>query len=502
MEKAYQEIAKEARLVGAEDPKVDQLQLVKQWLEGEDSGKWLMIIDNADDENLFFGEAGNRGQGSFNSFKKLAQYFPQRLNGSILLTTRNRILGVKFAAVRGVVTIPEMSDIESKQLVMENLEEGDYDDHDLTDLVEVLEHLPLALVQAAAFIEERSQSINEYLQIYHGCEFSKIKLLSQNFEDSERDPDIKNPVAVTWAISFEQIRRNNHRAAELLSLMSVLDRQAIPKSLLSSDVEEVDLEIALGTLKAFSLITAENNRQAFNLHRLVYLATRNWLSMNDELDYWTGKALILLSKLFPRGLLKYRETWMAYLPHAQTILKSDYLQDDKNADQATLLFHVAEALEEKGDYNLAETMARKSLELREKVLGGKDLETLSSLCNLGQVLSRKGKNEEAEKINRQALDGFEETLGMGHPYTLWSLNNLGLVLEDQGKYEEAEKAHRRALSIKEEKLGKEHFYTLRSVDNLGMVLDDQGKYEAAEELHRRALSAQEKIMGKEHPDTV
>ena len=30
MEKAYREIAKEARLVGAEDPKVDQFQLVKQ----------------------------------------------------------------------------------------------------------------------------------------------------------------------------------------------------------------------------------------------------------------------------------------------------------------------------------------------------------------------------------------------------------------------------------------------------------------------------------------
>ena len=55
MEKAYQEIAKEVNLVGAGDPRVDQLQLVKQWLESEDSGNWLMVVDNADDETLFFG---------------------------------------------------------------------------------------------------------------------------------------------------------------------------------------------------------------------------------------------------------------------------------------------------------------------------------------------------------------------------------------------------------------------------------------------------------------
>ena len=38
MEKSYQDIAKEATLPGAEDPKVDQFQLVKRWLEGDDSG--------------------------------------------------------------------------------------------------------------------------------------------------------------------------------------------------------------------------------------------------------------------------------------------------------------------------------------------------------------------------------------------------------------------------------------------------------------------------------
>ena len=502
MEKAYQEIAKKAGLIGAEDPKVDQFQLVKQWLEGEDSGNWLMIIDNADDEKLFFGEAEDQNQGSFSSSGKLTQFFPQRPNGSILLTTRNRMVGVRFATARGVIIIPEMSVSESKNLLVESLEEGSYDDDDLTELVDVLEHLPLALVQAAAFIGEKSQSIGEYLQTYRGSDSSKIKLLSQNFEDSERDPDIKNPVAVTWAISFEQIRRNDQQAARLLSLMSVLDRQAIPKSLLLSDIEEVELDIALGTLKAFSLITVEQNRQAFTLHRLVYLATRNWLNINKELEFWTGEALVLLSELFPTDIYENQEIGMAYLPHAHTVLNSAQLPAKENIAQASLLFNVSWALQEKGDYNLAEIMAQRCLDLRQKFLGEKHYETLLSLSNLGKVLWRKGENEKAEDIHQQALNSFEEMLGKDHPFTIRSLGSLALVLGNQGKYDAAEELYRQVLSAYEKTPGKEHFDTLRNVNNLGNVLAAQGKYEAAEALHRQALSVREKTLGKEHPDTL
>ena len=502
MKKAYQEIAKEARLVGARDPKVDQLQLVKQWLEDEDSGNWVMIIDNADDENLFFGEDEDRAGGPFSFSNTLARYFPRRPNGSILLTTRNKKLGVKFAGVRGAIAIPKMSISESKSLLVEKLEDNHYDDNDLTELVQILENLPLALVQAAAFMGENSQSIDRYLQIYRGCDSSKIKLLSQNFEDNERDLDSKNPVAVTWAISFEQIKKNDHRAAELLSLMSVFDRQAIPQSLLLLDKDEVELEKALGTLKAFSLITPEHGRQAFNLHRLVYIATRNWLTMKKELDFWTGKALILLSEHFPKGTYEYREIWMVYLPHALTVLNSGHLPASENITQATLLFNVSEALRRKGDYDPSEMMAQRSLDLRRKVLGERNFETLCSLRNLGMVLWKKGRHEKAEEISRQALKGFEEMQVKEHTDTIESVDILGIVFREQGKYEAAENLHRQALSVREKVLGKEHPDTLHSLNNLAVVFEEQGKYEAAENLHRQALSVREKVLGEEHPHTL
>ena len=138
MEKAYQEIAKRARLFAAEDPKVDQLQLVKRWLESKDSGDWVMIIDNADDENLLFGKDEGQADGPSSISSKLARYLPQHPNGSILLTTCNKKLGVKFTAAGGVITIPKMNVSESKRLLVEKLEEDYYDDNALTELVEVL----------------------------------------------------------------------------------------------------------------------------------------------------------------------------------------------------------------------------------------------------------------------------------------------------------------------------------------------------------------------------
>lgn len=223
--------------------------------------------------------------------------------------------------------------------------------------------------------------------------------------------------------------------------MSVFDRQAIPKSLLSSDIEAVELDIALGTLKAFSLITVEQSRQAFSLHRLVYLATRNWLSMNRELVSWTGNVLVLLSELFPSPRYENREIWMAYLPHVHTVLNSDRLPASEDIAQATLLNNVSWALQQKGDHDTAEMVAWKSLDLREKLLSKEDLETLDGLKNLGVMPWNQGRNEKAEEFSRRALNGFEEALGKQHFSTLMLINNLGLVLRDQGKYEEAEKLH-------------------------------------------------------------
>jgi hypothetical protein len=78
-ERAYRDIAKKLGLQKrSEDDDVKDL--VCQYLSSGEAGKWLLIVDNADDEELILGSAEKPG---------LEQYLPQSEDGIILLTTRS-----------------------------------------------------------------------------------------------------------------------------------------------------------------------------------------------------------------------------------------------------------------------------------------------------------------------------------------------------------------------------------------------------------------------------
>ena len=51
-EHVYRNFANVLNLPGREDPGVDILQLVCQWLQEETNGSWFLILDDADDANI------------------------------------------------------------------------------------------------------------------------------------------------------------------------------------------------------------------------------------------------------------------------------------------------------------------------------------------------------------------------------------------------------------------------------------------------------------------
>lgn len=52
IEEGYRRIAEAIRLPGRDDPRVNILQLVRAWLCDESNGRWVMIVDNADDSSV------------------------------------------------------------------------------------------------------------------------------------------------------------------------------------------------------------------------------------------------------------------------------------------------------------------------------------------------------------------------------------------------------------------------------------------------------------------
>lgn len=292
----------------------DVLQLVKQWLEAEHHKPWLMVIDNVDDLNLFYGTSG------------LSRYLPACAQGKLLITTRNRQVAIRATKGRGFIEIQRMTESEAQELLGTHLGCLEPDVADLSTLALKLEYLPLILVQAAAFIQENSIPIREYLNLLENDD-DLIELLNEDFETSGRDPDSLRAVAKTWAISFRQIQRQNKLAGDLLALISMFNHQHIPESFLvaylsSTYSQEKPLERlkAIGLLKAFSVVSSAQDN-SISMHRLIQLVMRRWLFQEGTVESFLQKAIVTINSESSSILDEYRWTQIEHrLVHITTII--------------------------------------------------------------------------------------------------------------------------------------------------------------------------------------
>ncbi|SPO02487.1 uncharacterized protein DNG_05160 [Cephalotrichum gorgonifer] len=119
------------------------------WLSNERNGRWIMILDSADDYEVFYGasEAGRD--------RPLAMYLPQSRNGSIIITTRDKDLASRLTGNReNLIEIGPMVQTDALTLLQKKL--GLISDVGAVDLVEVLDCVLLAISQAAAYIQARA----------------------------------------------------------------------------------------------------------------------------------------------------------------------------------------------------------------------------------------------------------------------------------------------------------------------------------------------------------
>jgi hypothetical protein len=179
------------------------------------------------------------------------------------------------------------------------------DEDSTTQLLKLLLNLPLAIMQAAAYLNGNDITIAQYLRIYEECNSDLIKLLSKDFEDKGRYPGVKNPIVTTWLISFYQIAHRDLLAAGYLAFMSCINLRDIPERLLPATPLD-EATNALSMLKAFAFIKESTEEGLYNMYQLVHRAMRNWLKTKDRLTLWSGKTLKRTAEVFPFGEYKNR----------------------------------------------------------------------------------------------------------------------------------------------------------------------------------------------------
>ncbi|KAL5047304.1 P-loop containing nucleoside triphosphate hydrolase protein [Aspergillus fruticulosus] len=330
LQRTYFHIAQQLQLTGLEEEGADAKKLVKDCLCDSSAGQWLLIFDNADDIDMWFGKPEGTTEPC-----QLSDYVPWSRTGSVLFTTRFTKVASKLA-MQNVIRVPELDEAGALELLSERLvDKSLLQDRDQAALLlKQLTYLPLAIVQAASYVNENCLStLLDYLSLLSAKEEEVIDLLSEEFEDDWRPHDTTNPVATTWLISFERVQRTNCLATDILSFMACIEPTEIPESL---------LPLPQGESRKALVDPSGRPTKSFDLHRLVHLVTRNWLRRIGSLSEWTLATLTRLEEIFPNEDHINRDKWKTYLPHALGLLGRDEVQDIKKRYE--LLYKVSMCL--------------------------------------------------------------------------------------------------------------------------------------------------------------
>ncbi|KAF4447039.1 hypothetical protein FALBO_16995, partial [Fusarium albosuccineum] len=287
---------------------------VRQYLSSKSAGKWLLVVDNADDAQTVMGSADVQNS--------IYRFLPQSDEGRILFTTRYRKIAVS-AAGRNILEVPAMRRGEARSYLEEALIQEDAlsDDQATDDLLALLTYLPLAITQAAAYLNENQISIVEYLDLFKSTERDRTELLTAEFQDDTRYEQSQDPVATTWFISFRQIEQADEFASRILMFLACVEPKAIPRSMLPEGESRQQLTRAVGTLCGYGFLSRRGTGgDMFDMHSLVHLATMSWIGKYDVEKQQRQAAIARLAEVFPTDNWENRSVWRLYLPHAIRLL--------------------------------------------------------------------------------------------------------------------------------------------------------------------------------------
>ncbi|PSN64154.1 HET-domain-containing protein [Corynespora cassiicola Philippines] len=417
LHQSYASIAQKLDVSGWDDEKADIKQLVKLDLSRKGARQWLLIFDNTEDINL-----GSAASSAVRA-ASLIDYLPQSELGSIIFTTTNSDI-TKRLALQDIVELGEMTPYTAQRMLENYLNtpvlRGEL--QEATLLLQELSYLPLAIVQAAAYINTRNITLRNY----------RLQLLKQTEEALERNNEVsegrlqeystKGPVAITLLISMDHIRCENPLAADYLLLAACLDRKDIPLDLLEASSPR-EREDAIKILNSYALITRRPAESALNLHQLVHHALRRWLQTQERLDEWTQHAITRLLGVFPNHEHGNRSKWRRLLPHAKYAL-SHGLPEKHGVDRMPLAWKCAMTLHSDGRYNESEELFVQVMETISRVLGDEHPDTLTSMANLAFTLKGQGSTGRAITLMEDCCALQVAVLGPQHPNTMSSREAL------------------------------------------------------------------------------
>jgi tetratricopeptide (TPR) repeat protein len=444
------------------------------------TGNWLLVFDNATAPGA------------------IREYLPPAATGQVIITSRHPHWK-DFAQPLDVhVFTPEESlDFLNRRLAGAIEAEARL-------LAETLGHLPLALDQAAAYIEEAGETIAGYIDLFKKCGAEILKR-------GRPGQDYPETVATTWLLAMRKAKEQCPAAEGLMNLCAFLapddipldliveGAEFLPKPLAEAAKDRLRLNDAVKALQDYSLCRKDPQAQLLSFHRLVQAVAQDALSDDAKLS-WCRAALGAVNKAYPFQSDDVR-TWPAcsrLLPHALAVADhAGALEVEEPTGR--ILNQAGGYLYGRAQFADARRALERALRIDEKAYGPDHPAVATNVNNLGSVLLAQGDLAEAKAAIERALRIDEKAYGQDHTAVARDVANLGGVLKALGDLAGARAAYEGALRIEEKALGPDHPTVAIMMNNLGGVLKALGDLAGAKVAYERALRIDEKAYGLDHP---
>jgi tetratricopeptide (TPR) repeat protein/DNA-binding XRE family transcriptional regulator len=456
---------------------------IQRWLATHED--WLLILDSAED------------------LRMAQEFLPSSHKGALLFTTRTQAVGTLADGLE----VEKLAEPESALLLLRRSKLPLAQAEDLAAaerIVRELDGLPLAIVQAGAYIEETRCSLADYLHLYVT---HRKDLLG---EHSQLQVDYDRTVTTTWSLAFQQVEQQNPIAADFLRFCAFLAPDAISEELLARGGDELGtvlgaavrdpfrLNEALRVLLRYSLVRRDASAHILTVHRLVQQVLRESMDQQTQ-QMWAERAVRAIHAAFPDDRYHAGPQHWISIPHIQecaTLIERYHLHFPQAAH---LLYLGGDFLYFHALYVPSEALHQQALAIRQHIYGAEHPAVAESLNALAILARLQGNYKRAEQLHLQALTLRERVLGPEHALTAMSCNNLGVLSCTQGRYAQAEHYLQRALGIREQVLGSRHADTLLTSLNLAKLQIEQRRYEQAEHLLTQTLATGEQALEPAHP---
>lgn len=154
----------------------------------------------------------------------------------------------------------------------------------------------------------------------------------------------------------------------------------------------------------------------------------------------------------------------------------------------------------KGNFSVAESLYRESLEIKRRIFKGDSSDLVLGIENLANLLLKEGKNKEAIPFFKELIEMRQRIKVGDDPALARNLLDLALALRRTANYTEAGPLFKASLEMRRRLFKVDNPELAKSINSMGTYLIAIGNFHEAEPLILEALEMRRRLFKGDHPE--